>query len=162
MNIQDLLPFERFTLQANLPNGEAAKRLTAHVAPLNKTARGVVRIDSGYPYMGEITESGFKIYNTEGGRNFFVPEITGVITPEGSGTRVEVTVKMARLTAVFTGLWLFGTSLESVLGIVQSNLQLVVWGLPSFVVYIVAMVFFFKRESANAKKFLSEVLGSNR
>ena len=162
MKFQDLLPQERFTLQSGLRITDATKKLSTSVAPLNNTIRGGTNNISGYQYVGEVTGNGFKIYNSNVNRNSLLPVVTGTLAPNGQGTTVEVTVKLTTSVAIFFGFMLFGSSLECVFGLASKNYQLVTWSLPAALLLLGALMFFFKRESANAKKFLTETLESNR
>src|SRR6266581_4459699 len=59
----------------------------------------------GHPVRGRVTDRGFWIVKTIHYRNSFQTEARGRWTPEGSGTRIEVSFGMSRWVAVFMILW---------------------------------------------------------
>ena len=101
-----LLPYRRVVLQSPLAPDEVARVLLDSVDPNPRWGA------SNRPFAGSVTPPEFRIHRTISYRNSFLPQIVGRIAPDGSGSRIAMTLGLHPLVAVFVAGWL------SVVGIV--------------------------------------------
>src|SRR5262245_40277311 len=111
-----VLPYWRIVLQSPLAPDEVARVLVDSVDPKPRWDA------QSRPFAGSVTPPEFRIYRTISYRNSFLPEIVGHIAPDGSGSRVSMTLRLHPLVAVFLAGWL---SLVAIIGIVVALAGLV-------------------------------------
>lgn len=152
-----LLPYDRFTLEANVLPGALQARLAAAVEPY-KAIRW--RIQDCRPYQGQVSDAGFKISRIIDYRNSFLPVIRGRFLPAATGTHVEITMELEPLVAVFLGVWLlfwYGATVPIFLlnGPIQP-MALMFWGMP--LVVMVAFWWAFWYEANRSRRELTQIL----
>ncbi|UMY65350.1 MULTISPECIES: hypothetical protein [unclassified Flavobacterium] len=92
------LPIRRFEWRSSLSTTEITERMERSVRP---------DVNGGPPaYTGMVFSGGFTVSRVIGYRNSFLPVIKGTCRSEGSGSRIQVTMKMAPIVQVFMGIWM--------------------------------------------------------
>jgi hypothetical protein len=98
-----MFPHEHFTIITALDPDAVRQRLSTAIAPPKK---GWQWGNPDKPYQGEIGDRSFKIMRAINYRNSFLPVITGHIKPEGSGSRIEINMKLNSFVLIFILVWL--------------------------------------------------------
>ena len=103
-----LLPYRRIVFQSPLLPDEVVQVLLGSVDPSP-------RWDApNRPFAGSVTPPEFRIHRTISYRNSFLPEIAGHIAPEGSGSRISMTLRLHPAVSLFLVVWL---SLVAIIGV---------------------------------------------
>ena len=112
----NVLPYRRIVFQSSLAPDEVARVLVDSVDPKPRWDA------QSRPFAGSVTPPEFRIYRTISYRNSFLPEIIGQIAPDGSGSRISMTLGLHPAVASFLALWL---GIVAVIGVVVAVAGLV-------------------------------------
>ncbi|MFT6502226.1 MAG: hypothetical protein ACJASQ_002352 [Crocinitomicaceae bacterium] len=157
------LPFENITYKTKLESEEALNRL-GNVIEAKKTFRmtGLFGSVNHNPYEGSIHGNSFKINRIIGYRNSFLPQITGVIEKDYSGTKIKVKMRLHTFVIVFLIIWvgIVGIACLSFLSMMFTSqdfqpMNLIPFGMLIFVYALVTGGF--KYESIKSKKYLAQL-----
>jgi len=96
-----VLPFERFTLASPHRADVLVKRLRTQTGAM--AAR--VLDEAGSRFSGVASADGFRLVANTSNRNSFKPMARGVWSPDGQGSRVDVTLTLPTPTLVFMLVW---------------------------------------------------------
>lgn len=96
-----LLPYRRFELQSPLSVTQVTQALSDSGEPKRWIRLGT----ADRPFEGTVTASGFQIQRNISYRNSFLPQVTGTVTPEGSGSRISITMKLHSVVLIFLLVW---------------------------------------------------------
>ncbi|HZQ55066.1 MAG TPA: cytochrome c oxidase assembly factor Coa1 family protein [Bryobacteraceae bacterium] len=100
------MPYYRFTLNVPAEPAVIAERLRKITG--YRYDRWIDS-DRGPAFFGRIKDNSFRMRRNIGAyRNSFLPRIRGQVTPDGSGTRVNVSMRMNPLVLAFMVLWCTG------------------------------------------------------
>lgn len=98
------LPFDRFDLVSPLERPALIARLQRLIAPPS-----LIRFSKpNEPYIGAVSEDGFRLSPVIGYRNSFKPVIVGKFLPYYSGVRISVVQRPHLLVLAFMAVWFGG------------------------------------------------------
>jgi hypothetical protein len=106
------MPFYQFVLETVATPEVVAERLRSLVRETPQATDSSFRSfwkprdESGPPFVGSIDGSTFQLRRVISGRNSFLPQIRGHVTPTVGATRVKVIMFMHPFTIVFMLFWL--------------------------------------------------------
>lgn len=170
MKLQNLFPFEKYTLTTKLSYDEIYKRLADNIEPKSFHFFSFNR-NSSKPYEGEILGNSFTISSIINYNNSFLPVIKGNISAMIGQTQIVIKMRPAIFSLIFGSLWLGIVTLACILlilaGLIQFK-QLIEHGFsPAFLVpfgmFIFGCLIFlipFKIESKKSRKFLTALLNA--
>ncbi|MDQ2644720.1 MAG: hypothetical protein M3020_12950 [Myxococcota bacterium] len=95
-----LLPRRQFDLVSQRPPDEVVLALSKQVEP-----RKWIRSGANRRFEGTISGMSFDVSRVISYRNSFRPRIRGIITPQGSGSRIAITMSLHTVALVFLLLW---------------------------------------------------------
>ena len=96
-----LLPYRRFDLLSPRQPHEVLEALSRQVEP-----RRWIRLRASRRFEGTVTAPTFDVARIISYRNSFVPQIHGTIAPEGSGSRISISMRLHVLTLAFLVAWI--------------------------------------------------------
>jgi len=156
-----MIPLEKFTIHSSRNPDHVRETLLEVVDP-----RQILPWDaknSAKPYQGEIGDRAFQISRIISYRNSFLPLINGRITPEETGSKIEIFISLDPLVFIFMLVWLGMVGNMGILFLLatlgEGNFEpaaLIPLGMFLFGFLLVFVGF--KPEAAKAKKFLRELL----
>jgi hypothetical protein len=103
------------------------------------------------PFIGSVSDDWFKIHRDIRYRNSFLPMIRGRVTPNGFGSRVDVTMSLHPLVGLFMIFWLGGVGLSAFA--IRSASSVIPVGMFIFGAALTAAGFF--PEAMKAKQLIS-------
>jgi hypothetical protein len=156
-----MIPLEKFTIHSSRNPDRVREKLLEVVEPrqiLPWDARNYAK-----PYQGEIGDRAFQISRIISYRNSFLPLIDGRITPEGTGSKIEISMSLSPVVFIFILVWL---GMVGNIGILFLLATLSEGKFEPAALIPLGMFFFgcllpflgFKPEAAKAKKFLIQLL----
>jgi hypothetical protein len=98
-----LLPYDTLVIDSPLPPGEALARLRAATGP-RRWFRGFGA--ATHPFQGEVVGDEVRIERVIGYGNSFLPRIHGRVEPRAHGSRLNATMALHPLVAVFMLVWM--------------------------------------------------------
>jgi len=158
------VPIEDITYRSPLSPREITDKIGSILEPREVFVRSSFWGNNEYkPYKGGVAETSFHMKRIIAYKNSFLPRITGTITPEGGGSRVEVKMRLGAVVVLFMCIWFCGIGMvgyRTISANVHSEslypLLLALLGMVS-ISYLIALGGF-KYESIKSKKFLRELL----
>ncbi len=108
------MPFYRFHLDTPLSESAASERIKGLIRPRRSfrewIAFNITREDNtvGPPFLGTARASTFRLRRDIRYRNSFLPLVWGRIVPSGVGSRINVTMFLHPLVALFMIFWFSG------------------------------------------------------
>jgi hypothetical protein len=109
------MPFYRFHLDTPLSESAASERIQGLIRPARRTFRewiafNITREDNtvGPPFLGTVRDSTFRLRRDIRYRNSFLPLIWGRVVSSGGGSRINITMFLHPLVALFMILWFSG------------------------------------------------------
>ncbi len=156
-----MIPLEKFTIHSSRNPDRVRETLLTVVEPRKIWRWYFTNPDK--PYQGEIGDRAFQIVRIINYRNSFLPLINGRITPEGTGSQIEISMSLHPVVFIFMLVWLGMVGNIGILFLIAALSEgtfepaaLVPLGMFLFVCLLVFVGF--KPEAAKAKKFLRELL----
>jgi hypothetical protein len=150
-------PYQRQIWHSALAPDEARAVLSAQLAdvPFYRSA-------GSRPLRGRFEGERFRCSRVIGYRNFFLPVVTGRLSPEGQGTRVELLFRAPIFASAFLGVWTLGI-VAVVLGIVSGRAtgeaaRLGAFTLPLLAIGIAIAGFAFGSEALETEHLLKRCL----
>ena len=169
MHLENILPYEQFTLISKLSKDEVRKRISDNIEHRKGLQFSLFRRSSLKPYEGQIFGDSFKINRIIQYRNSFLPIVTGNISTFPGKTHISVKMKLANVVLIFVSIWLgvvglvcLGMFLALFLQFQQfvqkpfSPELLIPFGMFAFGCLLTTLSF--KYESKKTKKFLTDIL----
>ncbi len=152
------LPYQRLTWRSPLPPGEARAALSAQLAdvPFYRSA-------GGKAFRGRFEgPQRFRCSRVIGYRNFFLPVVTGSLSPDGDGTRVDLVLRTPLFASAFVAVWTLGI-LAVLVAIVTGRAsgeaaQLGAFTLPLLVIGIAIAGYGFGSEALETERALKRCL----
>ncbi|MGM9496707.1 hypothetical protein BH720_000690 [Desertifilum tharense IPPAS B-1220] len=152
-----MLPHEEFTIATALDGDRVCKRLLEVVEPVQMSRRLWDIPDK--PYEGEIGDRTFRISRILNNRNSFAPLIIGRIKEQGTGSQIEIEMKLHPFVKFFILFWLGAVGIGCI-GVAIAILSRQRFELPLLIPY--GMFIFgallpfvgFKPEAHRSKQFL--------
>jgi hypothetical protein len=156
-----MIPLEKFTIHSSQNPDRVREKLLEVVEP-----RQILPWDAkncAKPYQGEIGDRAFQISRIISYRNSFLPLIDGRITPEGTGSKIEISMSLSPVVFIFMLVWL---GMVGNIGILFLLATLSEGKFEAAALIPLGMFFFgclltflgFKPEAQKAKKFLIQLL----
>lgn len=103
------LPIEIFQI-----NTSFSPEIILSIIQTNTAPRKLFRMTHDHPYFeGEISAERFQINRIIHYRNSFLPRITGTITPQENGTKIDIKMKLHPFITVFMAVWFTGVILAT-------------------------------------------------
>lgn len=156
------LPYENYDLKTNLGADEVQKRLADNIEPkkfIRSTLPGFI---SQKPYEGKITGNTFQCNRIIVHRNSFMPIIHGKFESDSTGTKIYITMRMVLFIYLFMAVWFGGILVWFYLALAQniSGKASSMWicALPMLAAGYGLMIWGFKSEANQSKKFLADLL----
>ena len=165
MKLSRLLPFDNFKITSRLPVTEVQLRLAQSVQSKRPSLFTFAPHPNTKPYEGTITGNTFKISRIIDYRNSFLPIIKGEISTYLGKTEISVRMRPIVFVVIFMTFWLTMTGLVC-LGILffaivslkkaspQNFEPILIMPFAMFAFGYALIMFCYKRESNNSKKFL--------
>ena len=156
------LPIENLSYQTNLSVDEVMSRLSKYIEPKKAFRFGLFGKAATKPYEGQIIGHSFEINRIINYRNSFLPQITGVIEGNTTGTTIKVKMRMHIFVIAFICFWLFGVGIAGFAflyqGISDSSYSLFTFIPLGMLLFLYALMMFgFKLESSRSKKDLQNL-----
>jgi len=172
MKFKKFLPYERFVLETSLSPTEVLDRISGSIQPPKHFFRPGFLKQKGKLYEGAIIfPNKFKINRLINYRNSFLPVIHGLVEVKNEKTEVAVAMRLFTFSIVFMMFWLGAAAFMCIAITVAAFVQWreVLKGGISLVILIPfamftlgygMMMWGFKSESNEAKKFLIDLLSA--
>jgi hypothetical protein len=114
--------YSRCTLQSRLTVPDALQRLSRHVRPPRSRWQAIEFACSWDPkneppFIGTITGDHFRIRRVIGYRNSFLPVISGRVTPDIYGSRIDVVLRVNAPVIVVMTIWLAAAVVGAAVGV---------------------------------------------
>ena len=112
-----LIPTKRMTFRTPLSKREVLERIQAQLATADNQK-------SLHRFNGNISESGFEIWEMAGRRNSFVPVIKAELEPAGTGTFIHIVMRMNGCAWAFVLVWCYPFALMlfmSLVGLIKNG-----------------------------------------
>jgi hypothetical protein len=156
-----MIPLEKFTIHSSLNPDRVRETLLTVVEPRQILPWNAK--NSAKPYQGEIGDRAFQISRNINYRNSFLPTIDGRITPEGTGSQIEISMSLDPVVFIFMLVWL---GMVGNMGILFLLATLSEGKFEPAALILLGMFLFgcllpfvgFKPEAQKAKKFLIQLL----
>ena len=149
-----LIPFRTIIVNTSLSPAEVAATLRRST----HEKKGLLDLSyGGHAYVGNVSETGFKIRRVISYRNSFLPVIGGSIMPRAYGSSVQVSMRMNWFTIMFMLIWMGGVLVGAMVGTVMFITEGKVAGLGAWGMVAIGLAMFafgFGREANIAEQFL--------
>jgi hypothetical protein len=116
--------YSRQTLETGLTVSEVLDRLATIIRPRHSfweaVEAGLSWEQKSRPFVGKIDGHRFTIRRAIQYRNSFLPRIAGHVAPVGSGSRIDIVLRLSTPVGLFMAVWLAGAFAAAVAGVWQS------------------------------------------
>ncbi len=156
------LPAEDMVFSSRMKEDEIIKRISENLEPPKTIRWGRFTASDTKPYEGQVYKNKFRMNRIIRYRNSFLPQISGYITQNHSGTQIHVKMRLHLLVIIFLFLW-GGGLLAGSLAFLSQNFNNQVSGLLYLIpIGVLAVVYLlptlaFKYESSKTKTFLQQL-----
>ncbi len=155
-------PSENYLLSTKLSVDEIRTKISEQIVPKKLFMLSLFGERTTKPYEGTLTQEGFRINRILQGRNSWRPTITGKITKDTIGTKIQINMRMITIIEVvmfvFLGMFGFLFICLTYVSISKGNFKGETLGIFLFFILLyVIMTVSFKYESLKSKKFLVEL-----